>query len=666
MAALFLLTGCAAVGDNGYVTRGDEFVKYEDEFVTYNMNTASDEKIEQIRDAARKRGSVRISPERPEELAVTGEALTPIDAEFRAAATPEDFDKFIEKYAPTTLAFVAVQRLARPAIDARNWAGAIEVFEKYRSKFPYYNDRIDEIIAILEFPEEGLEVAANLGGGVNTSQAEYSPVISSDGKNLYFARDCGECSGGEEVYVSRKGSDGSWGDARRFGEPLSSKGHEIPLSISSDNTTLAVYGHYEGSLGRGDIFFVNKNPDGWGELQHYPAPLNSENFESNAMYTADGKAILFVSERPGGIGDYHPKGTFRNGSYAGNTDIYVYIKGDGVSGEVINLGPVINTPYSEFSPFLHPDGKTLYFSSNGHAGLGNLDVYQSTRLNDDSWTEWSEPVNLGKEVNTPYNDWGYQIAAEGERAYFAKNSLVDSFGASDIYSISLPTKVKPSTVITISGVVTDPKGDPLVAEIRWDDLDKMKEVGYAASDPITGEYIIHLPSGGNYGYYADKPGYIGESEHFDLREYSDSYQEFVLDIVLHPIALPEKIDEEPMPGEPEVEIRMNNIFFDFNKATLRSESYMEMNRWIRMLQENEHIDLHVSGFTDGIGSEEYNQKLSERRARAVVNYLIEKGLDRDRLTAEGFGESNPVASNDTEEGRQRNRRVQVRMLNSAR
>jgi outer membrane protein OmpA-like peptidoglycan-associated protein len=420
-------------------------------------------------------------------------------------------------------------------------------------------------------------------------------------------------------------------------------------------------------MGRGDIFFVEKTPQGWGGLQHYPAPLNSDGFESNAMYTADGRAILFVSERPGGIGTYHEKDKFFNGSYSGNTDIYVYTLGGESPGEIINLGSVINTPFSEYSPYLHPDGQTLYFSSNGHAGLGGLDLYKTTRLNKNSWTEWSEPVNLGKEINTAYNDWGYQVVAQGDQAYFARVGLGDSFGGSDIYAINLPEKAQPTGVITISGVVTDPNGDPLVADIRWDDLEAGQEVGFASSDPITGEYILHLPYGGYYGYYAEKSGYIGESEHFDLRDYSARYNEYTLDIVLYPIVqpvemAPEKIVDVGM-VEPVVEIKMNNIFFDFNKAELRPESYMEMKRWLRMLQENGHIHLNVTGHTDSIGSDAYNQKLSERRAKSVVGHLIDNGIAGERLVAEGVGESQPVATNETEAGRQQNRRVQVKIIN---
>lgn len=675
LTVFILLAGCSSLKDQSYVADDAGFTTYTETTAADSVASESGAKVylddsdaETTSYVSRYGEFVRITPA-PPPASESKEVLTPLEAEFKAAKTPELLAAFVDKYAPAELAFVALQRLAGPEVDVRNWSAAVELYGKYQGKFPDFNERIKALIAILKAPEENLRVV-NLGGGINSAAGEYNPVISSDGRKIYFARDCGECGGGEEVFVARRDGEGNWGKASRFGEPLSSRGHEIPLGIAADGNTLAVYGHYDGSLGNGDIFFVEKTKDGWGALQHYPAPINSENFESNAMYTADGKAMLFVSDRPGGVGDYHPKGTFFNGNYAGNTDIYVYVAGADGNGQIINLGPVVNTPFSEYSPYLHPDGKTLYFSSDGQAGLGDLDVFKVTRLNDTSWTEWSEPVNLGKEINTSSNDWGYQVAAAGEDAFFAKSSLLSSYGASDIFSIGLPQKAKPSGVITISGVVTDPNGDALVADIRWDDLEAQKEIGSASSDPITGEYLLHLPYGGNYGYYADKPGYIGESEHFDLRAAAESYKEYVLDIVLYPIVQPVEMVPEPIGAVPAiaeivapvVDIRMNNIFFAFDKSDLQSESFMEMKRWIKMLEENPHVNLHVSGHTDSVGSDAYNQKLSERRARAVIGYLTDNGIGAERLVAEGLGESQPVASNDTEAGRQQNRRVQVQIL----
>jgi outer membrane protein OmpA-like peptidoglycan-associated protein len=670
ITALFLFSGCLAGQQGTVVSEQGSFKEYindnESDTKQYvagtqanEVNYVDDTSQQEVRYVTKGDELIRITPPKAHELkaAQIEEVLAPMDAEFRAAASSAQLEAFIASNAPADLAFVAVQRLARPSIDARNWLAAAEIFKSYIDKFPDKYYQIRSIIRTIEDSEEGLTIA-NLGSGINSDEAEYNPVISSNGKKIYFARDCGVCNGGEEVYVSRLLDNGTWSTAGRFGEPLLSKGHEIPLGVSSDGNKLAVYGNYEGSMGRGDIFFVEKTTSGWGDLQQYPSPLNSEYFDSNAMYTADGKDILFISERPGGVGDLHKKGNYFHGSYSGNTDIYVY-----TDGQVVNLGSNINTPYSEYSPFLHPDGMTLYFSSDGHPGLGGLDVYVSKRLNADSWTGWSDPVNLGKEINSSNDDWGYQVAARADKAYFAVSDRVDSYGSSDIFSIGMPTKGKPAVgVITVSGIVSDPAGDPLVADIRWNDLEAQKAVGYASSDPITGEYVIHLPSGGKYSYYAEKDGYMGESEHFDLK-HTEEYKEYEMDIVLYPIEKPEVIDD--VAAVP-VDIQMNNIFFAFNKAELQPESRMELNRWVDMLNENSHINLEVAGHADSVGTETYNQKLSERRADSVVRFLNDSGIAKERLTAMGFGEIEPVASNETEDGRQQNRRVQVKMINSTR
>ncbi len=612
---------------------------------------------------------VRVTPLSPNERPkVAKEVLSPEDAAFKDADTAEKLAAFIDRYAPEELAFVAVQRLAAPAIDAHDWEQAKKIFSTYSDKFPQRQADFAAVIAMLEAPDSGAKVE-NLGPRINTTASEYSPVLTADGKNMLFARDCGYCEGGEQVYGTSLNPDGEWAKPYPFGSPLNTRGNEIPLAISADGNTLAVYGNYTGSLGRGDIFHLDKTPQGWTDLQHYPAPLNSPYFDSNAMYTADGKAILFVSTRPGGVGEFHEKGKYFHGSYNGNTDIYVYLPQPDGSGKVINLGNVINTPYAEYSPYLHPDGKTLYFSSDGHPGLGGLDVFKSTRLSNDSWTEWSKPVNLGKQINTPDNDWGYQFTAAGDKAYFAASDRPGGYGGSDIYSVTLPPPVKPLTVITVSGKVTDPEGHFLSATIRWNDLVADKEVGEATSDPQTGKYVINLPGGGKYGYYAEKPGYMGASQNLDLTD-NLGYQEYSMDIVLYPVTQPPPVAEKPAPApSPAVPkvlavIRLNNIFFDFDRYSLRKESRLELNRWVKMLNENPAVSLEIDGYTDSIGTEAYNRKLSERRADSVQAYLIAHGIDKDRLTAKGFGESKPVASNATAEGRQRNRRVEVQIINN--
>ena len=433
------------------------------------------------------------------------------------------------------------------------------------------------------------------------------------------------------------------------------------LGISADNNRMTLMGNYPDSFGRGDIFYAERGKKCWSEVRHYPAPVNTEHFDSDAMLPADGRTILFVSDRPDGTGPFKPKESLYHGSYAGNTDIYVYVETPGGEGKLINLGPTINTPYAEYSPFLHPDGKTLYFSSEGHYGLGGLDVFVSTRKSESSWTEWSEPVNLGKEVNGPYNDWGFQIATEGDLAYYATaekksecwegdiSAPRKGCGPSDIFSTELPAAARPAVAVVVFGKVMDPDKNPLTAEIVWNDLTMNKSAGTARSTPDAGEYVIVLPAGRKYGYSAEKEGYMGASATLDFTGIT-TYTEYRQDIILYPLGT---LIEEQIP------LRLNNIFFDFDRYSLRPESYHELNRWVEVFKKNPELKAEIQGHTCSIGTEEYNQKLSERRAKAVVNYLVEHGVDPGRLTMKGYGETRPAASNETEEGRELNRRVDV-------
>jgi hypothetical protein len=254
------------------------------------------------------------------------------------------------------------------------------------------------------------------------------------------------------------------------------------LDISSDSNKMTLMGNFSGSFGGGDIFYAERGKKCWSEIKHYPGPINTEYFDSDAMLPADGRTLLFVSDRPGNVGAFKPKETLFHGSYAGNTDIYVYVETGAGEGKLTNLGPVINTPYAEYSPYLHPDGKTLFFSSSGHYGLGGLDVFVATRQSDSSWTEWSEPVNLGKQINGPYNDWGFQITTGGDLAYYATaekksgcwegdiTAPGEACGPSDIFTTELPALARPAVTVTVSGMVMDPDKNPLEANIAWNDL----------------------------------------------------------------------------------------------------------------------------------------------------------------------------------------------------
>ena len=273
-----------------------------------------------------------------------------------------------------------------------------------------------------------------------------------------------------------------------------------------------------------------------------------------------------------------------------------------------------------------------------------------TDLNPNSWTEWSEPVNLGKEINGPHNDWGYQIATSGEWAYFSGADRLEGFGANDIYMAQLPKDARPRPVTTISGKVTDPNGNTVDnVQIRWNDVIQKKEVGQAKSDPQTGTYFIVLPAGQLYGYFAEKEGYMGRSEEVDLRDKS-TFSQYTVDIMMYPV---DQIKEEML------SIRLNNVFFDFDQWDLKPESHMELDRWVVFLNNHPDITAQIHGHTDSVGPDAYNMELSNKRAGAVVNYLVAKGIAKNRLIGKGFGESMPLADNSDSDGRRLNRRVEI-------
>ncbi|MCL5991937.1 MAG: OmpA family protein [Bacteroidetes bacterium] len=571
----------------------------------------------------------------------------------RFASTPEtqsQYELYIEQNAPSENAYIAVQRLAEPFLLDKDWDRAIGVYQKYKPMFPLIQDRFDKTIEMLKKPEQKL-IVKNLGKGINTIEDEYSPIPTADGKLLYFtgySRAGG--IGGEDIFVSESDNKEQWQNATQLGRVINTNTHEYSSSISTDGNQLIIFGNYSESFGKGDLFYSDKTSRGWATVKHYPEPINSSNFDCDGKQTSDGKALLFVTDRYGCVGDYVTKGTYSHGSYWGNTDIFVSIKTREGWSEPINLGEVINTPFAERSPYLHPDGKTLYFSSEGHYGMGRLDVFKSTRLKDDSWTEWSEPVNLGKEINGTGEDWGYIVTTQGDIAYFAAENKSGSIGKQDIYSITLPQEAKPEKVITVQGKVLDDKGNPLDANIVWEDIDTRQQVGTLRSDPQTGNYFIVLPMGKNYGYYAEKQGYYPSSRNINLKDGK----------------IPDKVNEDIVLFSKEAmiekEVRINNLFFEYDKYELSPKSYLELDRLEEILKDFPGNKVEISGHTDNLGGDNYNNKLSQQRAQSVVDYLVSKGLPANKFIAKGYGKSKPLAKNDTEEGRAMNRRVEFKIM----
>lgn len=540
--------------------------------------------------------------------------------------------------------FFIIQKIAGFEIRRKNFAGAAKIWEDYKKFFPNKAEEISEIIKSLKSPEGNITVA-DVGDAVNSGPA-YNPSPELSGKRLFFtANSAKDGKGGEDVFYAEY-IEGKW-SRRTAISSLNTSGHEAVLGVSPDGNELMVFGNYPGSLGKGDIFYSILTEDGWSPPKSYGMPINSPYFESDAFKTADGQALLFSSDRPNEYSEQVMKGTYYNASYWGNTDLYIsFRQQDGTYGRPKNLGPMINSPGAERTPFMHPDGKTLYFSSNGYPGFGGLDLYKSVRL-DDTWTKWSKPVHLGKTLNTTSDDWGFQLTASSDKGFIAGEG-------SRIYMVTpLPPAAKPDNqVVAISGTITDEKGDPIVADIEWEDRLTGTALGKLQSRANTGEFFITLPLGSVYGYYARKPGYLNESQTIDLRKVK-SYTESSINIKLFTV---ESAKEKG------IEITINNVSFGPDSDRLDTSSYPELKRLADILSSEKSLKLEVQGHTSTGKPEDFNIDLSSRRAASVVNYLKELGISPERLISKGYGSSKPVAPNTDEANRQKNRRVSFRIL----
>ena len=567
---------------------------------------------------------------------------------------PEDFDiykKFIEDNVSNYQSKTAIKKIASYYVNQRKWDSAIAIWKEYDDLVPKYKDDIKKTIRLLSKAENRISINP-LGININTATDEWDPNVSTDGKYLYYsASHRAGGKGNSDIWIAE--FDGkNWVNPKNFESNINTEKSETIDNISLDGNKLLLSGDFMGTYGKFDIYMLEQDENGWGQLRHIPRPINSQYTDEAANLSADGQVMLFTSDRPGAIGDFREFNTqIFNGSIMGNMDIYVSQKKDGVWQEPINLGDVINTPFAERSPYLHPDGKTLYFSSDGHYGLGGLDVYKTVRLNDSTWTDWSEPINLGKEINSILDDWGYKISLNGDSAYFAAYNRTIGQGGWDLYSISLPTDVQPEELITIRGKVIDNNGKALFAKVIWEDVKDKKYLGEITTNPKTGEFIIALPKGKFYGYFANKDSYYPSSAFLDLTKDIKKKEIDITITLFDSTAL--------VSGK---NIRINNLFFDHDSYTLKEESFSELDRLVKYLQSNKY-KIQIVGHTDSIGAKDYNQKLSENRAKSVVDYLVNKGIKKARLMAIGKGDSEPLEINNNAESRAVNRRVEIKINN---
>lgn len=556
---------------------------------------------------------------------------------------------YIEKNADSENGCVALQRLTDKYINLHMWDSATAYYRYFKPKFPSMQKKFDKIIEILNAPVQGITIR-NLSDSINSTLDEWDPTPSADGKRIYFSsRYKQPCYGNSDVYYSDLDSLGHWGKAKNIGKEINGSQDETVDNISVDGNTLLLSGTFPGTFGNFDIYHAEKTAEGWSSVKHFPYPINSEYTDEGANISSDGKYLVFTSDRPGGIGEYHPYGTVFHGNVMGNMDIYVCQKTDSGWSAPINLGTIVNTPYSERAPYLHPDGKTLYFSSDGHPGLGRMDLFVTTRLSDTSWTEWSEPRNLGKEINTANDDWGYAVSLNGDSAYFAAYDRPDGKGGWDLFTITVPDSAKPNKVVTVRGKVTDNKNNILPAVIRWENLETGEKIGEVRTNPQTGDYFIVLPLGKNYGYYAEYSDYYPTSGNVDLRKIK-SNKDIRKDLIL--------VSSKAI-KEDNAKLQVNNIFFDFDKYDLKPESFPELDRLIAFLKKNMEKSIIIEGHTDNAGTEAFNMELSRKRAATVKNYLVEHGISKNKIKTIGFGATKPINDNSTPEKQAENRRVEI-------
>jgi len=509
-------------------------------------------------------------------------------------------------------------------------------------------------------------IVTSLGNEVNSQYPEFAPVLSADEKTLIYtsrrprktgrklsesteeksvitkiltsdvdkAIDPNDHGYYEDIYISKKSSNGKWGTPALINE-INTPGHEASIGLSVDGQQLLIYSSQEDK--NGDIYYSKLEGETWTKPVAFEA-LNSKDSETHACFSADGKTIYFTSNRQGGYGGY---------------DIYRVVQlpsGDWSLPQ--NLGPKINTSRSDRAPFIHPDGVSLFFSSEGHETMGGFDIFQTTM---DENGVWSTPENIGYPINTTQDDVFYVTSVDGKRSYYS-SEREDGTGGKDIYLIELPkTEVNPLTVMSGTFSLGDKNGTvPDDAQIVVTDNESGAVVGIYKPNKKTGKYLFILPPGKNYNVTYEAQGYLFKSENLIVPKNS-AFSSIKKEIVLAPIKANESIV-------------LNNVFFEFNSSQVTKDSKIELDKLFSLLANNPTINVEIQGHTDSKGRNAYNKELSQKRAEAVREYVVNKGINAKRITAKGYGEKQPIARNentdgsDNEEGRALNRRIELKVV----
>jgi outer membrane protein OmpA-like peptidoglycan-associated protein len=552
---------------------------------------------------------------------------------------------------------------------------AIEHFERFKKKKKALSSIADEKIAECQIADalsqnELNVIIENLGPAVNTPYNDYSPIISADGNTLIFTSnrtdDPSKAKANanyEDIFVTTR-SGNTWTPPKLISPNINIRYNDAAASLSPDGNTLFLY--YE--EGEGDIYTSTRSGSDWSKPEPLNKNINTSMFwETSASLSPDGKKIYFASNRPGGIGEL---------------DLYVSeLDAKGNWGKASNLGPLINTPENEDSPYIHHDGVTLYFSSDGHPTLGNSDIFFSEFRNN----KWTPPENMGYPLNSWEYDGFFTLSPDKKKGYFS-TVKEGGLGDADIYSITfLEPKYKPKPlpkpvvakveekpkpehvaeefvdpmvqehktkrVVTVlkGKVIDETDASPLGAVVTLVNNETHKVITRLNVNSESGEFELIIPHGGNYGVATEKPGYLFNSINFNLPQFAD-YQEIDTHIIMVRAEIGSKVV-------------MKNIFFDIGKSDLKRESIVEVENIGKLLIANPSLKVQINGHTDNSGNAATNKTLSLARASAVVNYLSSHGVEAGRLSAKGYGSERPIVSNDDEiGGREINRRTEIEII----
>jgi len=550
----------------------------------------------------------------------------------------EYYDKAIRKDTAATKVFKLT--LAINLAGMGNFTRALDVVNEYLSnpklgeasrKAGEFRKRCFEFAVAQEKKNAGRNyqfVPKNLGDKINSPVSEYFPCLSIDGKELFFTR---KVRGFDEDFFSAQWDGKDWIKAAPLGGNVNTDENEGAQMISQDGEWLVfAASNRKDGWGGFDIYISYRTPQGWSEAINLGGKINTDQWESQPCLSPDKRDLYFASRRFGGYG---------------GSDIYVsHLRLDGTWSDPENLGPTINTKGDDQCPFIHADNQTLFFTSDGMLGYGETDLYFSRK---GPKGDWSVPENLGYPINTIYDEGTLFIAADAKTAYYASDRT-DGKGGMDIYSFELPENIRPDKTLWVKGQVFDKKTSKgLPSAVELIDMNTKQMISKVQTDE-KGNYLITLPVGKDYAFNVNRKGYLFYSDNFFLVNHSpDSTYE--KNIPLQPI-------------EANASVVLKNVFFDVNKFDLKPESEAELDIVVQLMNDNPSVKIQIGGHTDNVGKPADNLTLSNNRAKSVVTYLISKGIPTARLSAKGFGETQPVADNKTEDGKALNRRTEMKVI----